>query len=360
VFLYQAFAANGIRTGSKDFQPGEAATYGIPRGATFNAANPYWISAMPTGVTLTGFNIWTFSPDFKNPYTDRVNIGAERPFFGDLVLGLSATYAKAKQLERTADLNLGNPTPNASGRLIYPSTISVINGNTVYTPVRPNAAYGTMGLYLSDATSQYHAYTASMKYHKEGSAFDAQLYYTYAVNKDSDSNERNYSGIGIQDQGNLGAQWGYADTDRRQVLTGYFSFLDKEVTGILTSVSIRYQTGTPYTLTYGADVNGDGNTTNDRYFQNGVDTGRNTWRAGSTLTFDLGLRRDFLLTKRVKMTLSADVFNLLNRQDTYLSYRTPSVSSNTTTVDAVSPALTQQQTWAGSARQIQVGARFSF
>jgi hypothetical protein len=289
-----------------------------------------------------------------------VNIGAERPFFGDLVLGLSATYAKAKQLERTADLNLGNPTPNASGRLIYPSTISVINGNTVYTPVRPNAAYGTMGLYLSDATSQYHAYTASMKYHKEGSAFDAQLYYTYAVNKDSDSNERNYSGIGIQDQGNLGAQWGYADTDRRQVLTGYFSFLDKEVTGILTSVSIRYQTGTPYTLTYGADVNGDGNTTNDRYFQNGVDTGRNTWRAGSTLTFDLGLRRDFLLTKRVKMTLSADVFNLLNRQDTYLSYRTPSVSSNTTTVDAVSPALTQQQTWAGSARQIQVGARFSF
>ncbi|HJW44604.1 MAG TPA: TonB-dependent receptor [Geothrix sp.] len=356
VFLYQAFAANGIRTGSKDFQPGEAATYGIPRGAAFNAANPYWISAMPTGVTLTGFNIWSFSPDFKNPYTDRVNVGVERPFFGDLVLGLSATYAKAKQLERTADLNLGNPTPNASGRLIYPSTIS---GTGAYTAVRPNTAYGTMGLYLSDATSQYHAYTASMKYHKDGSAFDAQLYYTYAINKDSDSNERNYSGIGIQDQGNLGAQWGYADTDRRQVLTGYFSFLDREVTGLLTSVSIRYQTGTPYTLTYGTDVNGDANSTNDRYFQNGVDTGRNTRRAGSTLTFDLGLRRDFLLTKRVKMTLSADVFNLLNRQDTYLSYRTPSVS-NASTVDAVSPALTQQQTWIGSARQIQVGARFSF
>ncbi|MBI1752530.1 MAG: TonB-dependent receptor [Acidobacteria bacterium] len=367
VFLYQAYAANGIRTGSKDFKPSEAATYGIPLGAGFNASNPYWISAMPAGVTLTGFNIWSFSPDFKNPYTDRVNVGAERPFFGDLVLGLSATYAKTKQLERTADLNLGTPTLNAYNRLMYPATLTttVAAGRTTiaWTPNRPNPAYGTMGLYQSDASSQYHAYTASMKYHKEGSAFDAQLYYTYAINKDSDSNERNYSGINIQDQGNLGAQWGYADTDRRQVLTGYLSFLDKELTGILSSLSIRYQTGTPYTLTYSADVNGDGNSTNDRFFQDGVDTGRNTRRAGSTFTLDLGLRRDFVFTKQIKMTLSADVFNLLNRQDTYLSDKMPSVpnttTSNVSTVDA-RLALTQQQNWIGSARQIQVGARFSF
>jgi outer membrane receptor for ferrienterochelin and colicin len=341
VFLYQAFAANGVRTGSKDFTPAEAATYGIARGATFNANTPYWISSMPTGVTLTGFNIWTFSPEFKNPYTDRVNIGAERPFFSDLVLGLSATYAKAKQLERTEDLNLGTPVANAYNRLIYPAA-------------RPNTAYGTMGLYLSDATSQYHAYTASVKYHKDGSAFDAQLYYTYAVNKDTDSNERNYSGISIQDPGKLGAQWGYADTDRRQVLTGYCSFLDKDLTGILTSVSVRYQTGTPYTLSYSGDMNGDKNTSNDRYYENGVDSGRNTQRAGSTLTLDLGLRRDFVFTKRIKMTLSADVFNLLNRQDTYLSNRPATGSSDAT------PLLQAQQNWIGAARQVQVGARLAF
>ncbi|WP_243293546.1 TonB-dependent receptor [Geothrix mesophila] len=357
VFFYQAYAANGVRTGSKDFQPSEAATYGIPIGAAFNAANPFWLASTPTGFST--FNIWTFNPDFKNPYTDRVNIGAERPFFNDLVLGLSATYAKGKQLERTADLNLGTPTANAYGRLIYPSTI---DAQGRYTVTRPNTTYGTMGMYFSDATSLYHAYTASLKYHKEGSAFDAQLYYTYAINKDTDSNERNYSGVSIQDNGNLGGQWGYADTDRRQVLTGYFSFLDKNVTGILASVSVRYQTGTPYTLTYGADVNGDGNSSNDRYFASGVDSGRNTQRAGSTLTFDLGLRRDFAFTKRIKMTLSADVFNLLNRQDTYLSNRV-SYSSPVTpaTVDANSASnLQQQQNWIGSARQIQIGARFAF
>jgi hypothetical protein len=377
VFLYQVYAANGRRTGSVDFQASSAGLYGIPIGATFNPSNPFWFPSFPTGAAAPAPSIWTFSPDFKNPYTDRLNVGAERPFFRDLVLGISATYAKGNQLERTADLNLGTPVANAYGRLIYPSTVSIVDRDPVtnkwrggaYTPIRPNANYQTMGMYLSDATSIYHAYTVSLKYHKDDSAFDAQLYYTYSINKDTDSNERNYAGIGIQDQGQLGNQWGFADTDRRQVLTGYMSFLDKDLTGILSSLSIRYQSGTPYTLTYGTDVNGDGNSSNDRYFQNGVDTGRNTQRAGSVLYMDLGLRREFMLTKRMKMTLSADVFNLLNRQDTYLSTRIGSFNTGGTgaatptsypaTADAT-VGTTQQQNWLGSARQIQLGARFAF
>ena len=355
VFLYQVFAANGRRTGSKDFQPSEAATYGIPIGAAFNYANPYWVASFPTGVALPAFNIWTFSPDFKNPYTDRLNVGAERTF-KDVVLGVSATYAKGNQLERTADVNLGTPTANAAGRLIYPSTTST---SGAYTVVRPNTGYGTMGVYLSDATSLYHAYTLSLKYHKDGSAFDAQVFYTYSINKDSDSNERNYSGVTIQDNSRLGAQWGFADTDRRQVLTGYMSFIDREITGILTSVSMRYQTGTPYTITYGTDVNGDGNTGNDRYYPGGKDIGRNAYRNGSVLYLDLGLRRDIPVTRGTKLTLSLDVFNLTNRQDTYLTYATPSVS-NPSAVDAAPPVLTPTQRWAGSARQVQVGLRFAF
>jgi outer membrane receptor protein involved in Fe transport len=343
VFMYQAFAANGTRTGQVDFTPAQAATYGIPRGATFDASNPFWFSSFPTGATAPKVDIWSYSPDFKNPHTDRVNLGAERPFFRDLVLGFSATYAKSSQLERTADLNLGASTgvPSAQGRTIYSST-------------RPNTNYLRMGYYLSDATSIYHAYTFSLKFHKDDSAFDAQVYYTYSINKDTDSNERNYSGVSIQDPGQLGNQWGYADTDRRQVLTGYMSFLDKNLTGILSSLSIRYQTGTPYSLMYTSDQNGDANTGNDRYFENGKDSGRNTQRAGSQLFMDLGLRRDFRLSKTKKITASMDVFNLLNRQDTYLSWRPTSASSD------AAPALQGQQNWLGSARQIQLGLRFAF
>jgi len=342
VFHYQVFAANARRTGQVDFTPAQAATFGIPRGAAFDAGNPFWFPAFPTGAAAPKVDIWSFSPDFKNPYTDRANIGIERPFFHDLVLGVSATYAKANQLERTADLNLGAQTGvSAQGRPIYSST-------------RPNANYLREGYYLSDATSIYHAYTFSMKYHKDDSAFDAQLFYTYSINKDSDSNERNYSGVSIQDPNNLGNQWGYADTDRRHVVTGYFSFLDKDFSGVLSSVSFRYQTGTPYTLMYTNDQNGDANTGNDRFYADGRDSGRNTQRAGSQLFLDLGLRRDFFFTKKLKLTLSADVFNLLNRQDTYLSYRPTSGSTD------AAPALQAQQNWIGSARQMQFGARFAF
>ena len=359
VFLYQLFAANGIRTGSVAFTAAQAPTFGIPIGAAFNASNPYWFPAFPTGAVTPKFDIFSMSPNFKNPYTDRVNLGAERPFFRDLVLGVSATYAKSNQLERTEDINLGTPTVNAYGRLIYPSTVSATGA---YTPVRPNANYGRMVNYLSDATGLYHAYTLSLKYHKDDSAFDAQVYYTYAINKDTDSNERNYAGVSLQDKGNMGGQWGYADTDRRQVLTGYLSFLDKDLTGVLSSLSFRYQSGVPYTLTYGADVNGDGNTGNDRYFQNGVDTGRNTQRAGSNFYMDLGLRRDFKLAPRAKMTLSMDVFNILNRQDTYLNNKVSYTSPVTpATVDANSAAnLVPQISSVGAPRQIQVGVRFAF
>ena len=53
------------------------------------------------------------------------------------------------------------------------------------------------------------------------------------------------------------------------------------------------------------------------------------------------------------------MFNLTNRQDTYLTYATPSVS-NPSAVDAAPPVLTPTQRWAGSARQVQVGLRFAF
>ncbi|HJV48740.1 MAG TPA: carboxypeptidase regulatory-like domain-containing protein [Geothrix sp.] len=343
VFLYQAFAANSRRTGQVDFTAAQAGTFGIPRGAAFNASNPFWFPSFPTGAVAPKVDIWSFSQNFKNPYTDRVNLGAERPFFRDFVLGVSGTYAKGNQLERTADLNIGDPNGvSAQGRLLYPTT-------------RPNTNYLRMGYYLSDATSLYHAYTVSLKYHKDDSAFDAQIYYTYSINKDSDSNERNYSGISIQDPGNLGGQWGYADTDRRQVLTGYVSYLEKRFTGILSSLNIRYQTGTPYTLMYTNDQNRDLNTSNDRYFANGMDSGRNTQRIGSQLFMDLGLRREFNLTGKLKFTASADVFNLLNRQDKYLTYRPTNASTD------AAPALQAQQNWfAGTARQVQLGARFAF
>jgi hypothetical protein len=354
VFLYQVFAANSVRTGSKDFKAADSVTFGIPRGdatsntggGPFNAANPYWIPSYPSGATKATVDIFSFDPNFKNPYTDRANLAVERAF-DDLLLGVSGTYAKANQLERTQDFNLGTPTMGAYGRLIYPT-------------VRPNTGYLRIVQYKSDATSLYHAYTFSAKYHKDGSNLDAQLFYTYSINKDTDSNERNYSGVSVQDGALPGNDWSYADTDRRHILTGYVSYKEARWSGILASLSFRYLSGFPYTLTYSKDVNGDSNTGNDRLFLNGMDTERNTQRSASNMTMDLGLRRDFHFTKTMKLTLSADVFNLMNRHDTY----TRQFVSNSTSTGGISsdaaPILGTSKSVVGSARQVQLGVRFAF
>jgi len=211
-----------------------------------------------------------------------------------------------------------------------------------------------MGMYKSDGTSLYHAYTVSLKYHKEGSDFDASLFYTYSINKDFDSNERNYSGVSIQEVNAPGKDWSYADTDRRSVLTGFISYNERRFSGIMASLAIRYLSGFPYSLSYSKDMNGDGQTSNDRYYEGGIDSGRNSLRSCSNTTLDLALRRDFALYKKVKLTLSADVFNLLNRQDTYVR----------TTVDGTgtdaAPKLKFGQNYVGSPRQAQLGVRLSF
>ncbi|HEU4951080.1 MAG TPA: carboxypeptidase regulatory-like domain-containing protein [Holophagaceae bacterium] len=341
VFLYQVFAANSYRGASVSFFPGDAATFGIPINGAFNAANPFSFSSFPTGATIPTTNVFTFDQNFKNPRTDRLSLGAERAF-GGWVLGLEWAAAHAVNLERLRDLNLGTPTANAAGREVFPT-------------VRPNTAYKQIMAYTSDVESWYHALTFSAKFHQEGSPFEAQLFYTRSTNKDNDSNERNFSSYSTQNTQNLGGDWGYADTDRRDVVTGYVSYLERH-TGIQFSTTVKYASGSPYSLTYGSDLNKDGIFGNDRFYVNGMDSGRNAFRYGSTTYVDLGLRKAFRFTRKLALTLSADVFNVFNDHNQY-TYDVVAKTSN----DG-NPLLSTSQGVGGfpSGRQVQLGARFSF
>lgn len=343
VFLYQVYTLNGERMASIKFT---AAAGSLVRGATWDANNPYrfpdYASAVAAGGAATASDIFSFSPDFKNPHTDRANIQIERGFDFGWVFGLSAAYAKSSHLERLTDLNLNATTLNAT------------TGRWAFVGTRPNAAYQRMAQYISDAEGIYHAYTVSAKYQKDGSPFNAQVFYTYAIDKDNDSNERDFAGYSQQNTQRLGDDWGYSDRDRRHAVTGAFSYQERRWTGIQTGISFRYSSGTPYSLVYtGNDMNNDGSKT-DRLFLGGMDTGRNTQRRSSNTTIDMKLSRDFRLYKSVRLAVSAEVFNVLNRHDTYLHQKVANSST-----DAL-PVTTTELAVVGDARQVQVGARFSF
>jgi len=342
VFLYQAYTLNGERMAAIRFT---SATGSLVRGSAWNANAPYafpdYATAVAAGGAAARSDIFSFSPDFENPRTDRANIQVERGFDFGWVFGMSAAYAKSTHLERLADLNF------------TPTVLDPTNNRWSFVGSRPNAAYQRMAQYVSDAEGIYHAYTVSAKYQKDGSPFYAQVFYTYAIDKDNDSNERNFAGYGQQNTQRLQDDWSYSDRDRRHALTGAFSYQERRWTGIQTGVSFRYLSGTPYSLVYGSDMNNDG-VRNDRLFVGGVDTGRNSQRRSSTTTIDLKLSRDFRLLQRVRLAVSAEVFNLLNRHDTYLYTKVDGASTD------AAPLTTNELTWVGSARQVQLGARLSF
>lgn len=342
VFIYQVFAANGIRGAQFSFtHPAGSGTTPLPYGTNFDAANPASFSAYPGGGSTLAPSVFSFDPEFKNPRTDRLSLGAERDF-GGWVLGLEWAAAHTINLERLKDLNLGATTDNGFGR---PN----------HSGPRPNTAYYQIMQYRSDAESWYHAVTFSAKYHKDDSPLEAQIFYTYSTNKDNDSNERNFSSYSTQNTQDLGADWGYADTDRRNVVTGYVSYLERH-TGIQFSATAKYLSGSPYSLTYGSDLNHDGIFGNDRFYVNGMDSGRNAYRNGSTTTVDLGLRKAFRFTRKLALTLSADVFNVFNDHNQYTFTTIDKTSSDAT------PLLSSSQSVGGfpSGRQVQLGARFSF
>ena len=344
VFLYQAYTLNGERMASIDFF---SPTGSLVRGASWDANNPFGFSSLPTGSTIPKSDIFTFSQNFKNPSTYRANVQVERGFESGWVFGVSAAYAKSTHMERLTDVNLAPTVLATNNRWSFVPGVGSAGQN------RPNQSYQRMAMYVSDARGIYHAYTASAKYDKDGSPFSAQVFYTYSIDKDNDSNERNFSAYSQQNTQRLSDDWGYSDRDRRNVLTGAFSYQERRWTGIQTGVSFRYSSGTPYSLVYGKDMNGD-RVNNDRLFIGGVDTGRNSQRRASLTMIDMKLSREFKIVNRVKIAVSAEVFNLLNRHDTYSFLRVNSAGNDTNPMTLESPSVV------GEARQVQLGARLSF
>ncbi len=345
VFIYQVFAQNTQRigaytltaingNGSENAATIAAATAGgAAFGTGFNPQNPAVLSAPPT----TGGqkpDIFTFAQDFKNPRTDRFNLGAERAFEIGWTFGLSGAYAQTKNLERLNDINLGTPVPNAQGRLVFPSA-------------RPNANFRRMAVYTSDAESKYTALTVSAKYQKEGSPLQAQIFYTWAMDRDNDSNERNFSAYATQNPQRLQDEYGYSANDRRHVVTGYLSYLEKRWTGIQLGLNLRYLGARPYSLNNSGDLSKD-NASNDRL----IGSERNGFRDAALTSVDLKLSRDWYFTKKVKFTISGEVFNLFNHQVRYdrLSFGG---------TDAL-PVVNATTTAISSPRQVQFGVRLAF
>jgi hypothetical protein len=297
--------------------------------------------------TPTKLGVFVMDPNFQNPITDRITIGFEREIFKDTAVSLDATWAETSHLERMIDYNLAYAR-NADGSL----KLSPINNMPVYASTRPNAYYGRVSGYVSDAHSEFYSIAAVLNRRFTERVFGF-LAVTYSQDKDNDSNERNYAGFQAEDVNKLNDSWGYSVRDQRWkiALNGVWNtpWWDISFSG-----TYRYVTGAPYTATTLTDANADG-FTNDRPTINGVHFERNSYRYPDASSLDLRLAKAVKLGP-TKVSVTFDCFNCTNNAN----WSIPSAGLIWGNNQTASAAFGKATTPTSSTRTYQGGLRFEF
>ncbi|PYQ30796.1 MAG: hypothetical protein DMF56_08325 [Acidobacteria bacterium] len=328
-------------------------------------AYPNVYTSIPTGATIPKPTILVFNKHYENPTVHQASLGVEHSLNTDLLVGVTYQMVMGENLSRSADINIGNPNP---------FSVNVANGSAVSIKRyfgRPFSSFARIIEFQDSARSRYDGLTFDVQ-KRFSRNWQARLAYTYGVVKD-DKPDATAVVPGTDDakfasdSGNFDTDYTYGDNDvrNRVVLSGIWSldsYAQKLGAGwthtLLSGWSISgiasYQTGQPYTPVVNADLNNDGNLSND------IAPGfrRNSLRLPSQLSIDPRITRD-LAFGGVRVQLIWEAFNLLNRSNvsnvnrTYYSYN---ATSNTLTKSATFGIPTVS----AGPRIMQLAAKVSF
>ena len=128
--------------------------------------------------------------------------------------------------------------------------------------------------------------------------FDAN--YTYSVDRDDDSNERDPFTFRYANLFNLASEYGYSDRDERHKFNFYT--VASLPWGIESNVRMQAHSAQPITAS--------------PRFVNGTDLGRNTLRKDNAFfTFDFSVYRPFHLGERMQLIPKIEMFNTFNNKN---------------------------------------------
>jgi opacity protein-like surface antigen len=321
--------------------------------------------------TLTPFvllqRVFGFDPTFKNPRSFQSSATVEQAIGKNLVFTAGYVHNSTWNLQRRIDRNLLPPTVLANGYLQFSAT-------------RPNTTISQLEINESTAHSTYDALTLSLR-RRFANRFQFEANYTFANNRDDDSNERNFSREPTLNPFNLKLEAGPSKQDVRHNLN--LSGLYDLGRGFTISAIIVTRSGFPYSGMVddgNNDTNGDLNDGNDRVVINGAISGRNAFRQPHFFNLDMRLLKSFRFGETKKLDLSGEVFNLTRNTnkgfgvDAINNFCTTSSALNDTanpraitcptgyfpSILAGIPTSAPSTARFGGPRQVQFGARFTF
>ncbi|MGD1216370.1 MAG: TonB-dependent receptor [Terriglobales bacterium] len=282
-----------------------------------------------------------FAPDFKTPRVQQASLTLERELADGFTGTLSYLFVHGVDMIRARDVNL--PVPTYYSYPIYDPTGSLVQNefynvesfatwqtsyaiSCPYPPCinpleRPISQLGAIDQLESAASSVYNGMTVSLR-KRMSRGMDFRLAYTWAHAIDNGQDAPALGQPAVQNSYSTKSEKASSVTDQRQrlsisaieepnpfaggqkVLAAMFDHW--KISGIMT-----YGSGRPANATVSGDPNQDGNTSNDRL----SGYGRNAFIGPDYASMDLRLGRKMNLGGRYHLELTAESFNLFNRDN---------------------------------------------
>ncbi|MCU1321113.1 MAG: TonB-dependent receptor plug [Acidobacteriaceae bacterium] len=216
-----------------------------------------------------------FPTDYRWPYNYQLNFGVQQQITSTLALGVSYVGALARKLPLQIDhnypvYNAANPTLNVTSVTSASPAGAVATNNR--RPILPGQI-STLFFVESGQSSNYHGLQVTIE-KRLSHHLGFKGYYTWSKTLASAAMDNNSLANPFEDYNNPGLDKQRSDFDQRHTSVSsivyqpdYFSGSNRYVKGLLNgwtlTAIVTLQSGAPFGVTAGSDLNADGNS-NDR------------------------------------------------------------------------------------------------
>jgi hypothetical protein len=265
---------------------------------------------------------------YQDPYSQQAEFGIEREVAPGLSISGSFIYSHTIRLPVALDTNI-LPAPTVTLPLANGKTATYRDWNTnsaadpysILTGLPSPCATNPFACFVNPLIAQNNQYSSAASALYEGGILEIKKRYSdyftlmanYTYSKAFDTTTDFNSDYSPQDQTNLRAERALSEFDQRHkvVIAAVADSPWKEtiLSGFELSPIFTYNSGHPFNLLAGSEVNGDNHPTNDRP----IGAARNTGLGPDLIDFDLGLSWRYHFGESRSLQFLAQAFNLFNR-----------------------------------------------
>jgi hypothetical protein len=255
-----------------------------------------------------GAGVTVFDKNYHNPRIYAYNVGYEQQLTQDFVAFVDFSDSKGVYLTRFLNPNVG-PTAVLPGQ----GGTSPNSDTVTYAGAPPFANLGTVTNTISNAKSLYRGITFGVR-KRMSHNFQLEAQYTYSVDRDDDSNERDPFTFRYANLYNLAAEYSLSDRDETHKFNAFG--LGNLPFGFKGNFRIQQHSAEPQTdnvLGTGTGAPCSSNNSLTR-FVNGIDCGRNHLRKNNAFfVLDFGIARPIHFhDNKFELIPRAELFNTFN------------------------------------------------